>query len=488
VRRAALSALAGLCLLCVPMSAAGWVPLDGNPSPPNLVWTSLPVSWSLNQNGSVDLGFATTEATMLTAFATWSEPPCSAFATNYLGSTTRMPGSDGQNVLGWLESGWYYGGGTIGVTTTAFMSSTALSEADIVFNGVNFTWSTSGGGGSTVDAQSIATHEMGHFLGLDHPPCTMGQTMCAMYSGGIEERTLTTDDIDGVCALYPSGATGCVNDDDCEPGEHCDGGYCVPDPEPGDPCDPCTSHEECGDSDDLCLSGFTDGGMYCGASCGTAADCPGGYDCIDVGGAPTRQCVPGTFDCSNIPDCLTDTDCPEGQVCIDGACVPEPDCYTDGDCPEGEVCRDGVCIPDPSPHLPWCAVCTSHEDCGGPDDLCISGFVDGSSRCGISCDSVWGDCGEGKVCYPFDDAPDQCIPADMDCSSPPEGCVEDSDCPPGQVCSGGVCVAISSFRMVSGCGCSFAGSGPDAGGMALVLAALVCLGLVRRRSRLTGSS
>ncbi len=477
---ALLVTLAGLGF---PGQAGGWVPLDGNPSPPNLVWTSLPVSWSLNSNGSVDLGFATTEATMITAFATWGEPPCSAFATNYLGSTSGMPRSDGQNILGWLESGWPYGGGAIGVTTTMFGSATALVEADIAFNGQHFTWSTTGGGGSTVDTQSIATHEMGHFLGLDHPPCTMGQTMCAMYSGGTDERTLTTDDINGVCALYPSGTTGCTGDEDCPSGEHCEDGYCVPDADPLDPCDPCTAHEQCGGPDDLCLGGFADGGMYCGAACTTAAECPTGFTCIEIGGAPSNQCVPASMDCSTIPDCVTDDDCPDGEICVDGACVPDttPECTTDDDCPDGEICVDGSCVPDTSPHLPWCSVCTSHEECGGPDDLCLGGFVDGTSRCGISCDSVWGDCGEGKTCFPFEGLPSQCIPEDMDCSSTPDGCASDADCPPGQVCNGGTCVVISDVVMVSGCGCTLAGARASAG-LAIVLALLlVCAGLLRRR-------
>jgi hypothetical protein len=234
----------------------------------------------------------------------------------------------------------------------------------------------------------------------------------------------------------------------------------------------------------MCLSGFSDGGMYCGKACSTAADCPAGFDCIEIGGAPANQCVPASMDCSDIPECANDDDCPEGMICVDGTCVEDttPECYDDDDCPEGEICVDGECVPDPSPHLPWCSICSTHEECGGPDDLCLGGFVDGTSRCGISCDSVYGDCGEGKICYHFDDAPDQCIPEDMDCTGSTGECETDADCPPGQVCQDGTCVTPSELRMVSGCGCTLAGAPGRGAGLAILLALVMCLwGLARRR-------
>ena len=142
---------------------------------------------------------------------------------------------------------------------------------------------------------------------------------------------------------------------------------------------------------------------------------------------------------------------------------------------------DGFCVPDTSPHLPWCSVCTAHEECGGTDDLCMSGFVDGTSRCGISCLSVYGDCGEGKTCFPFEGLPDQCIPEDMDCSNIPDECATDADCPPGQICVDGTCIETYELRMTSGCGCSLINTGHPAG-LALVFAlALGLWGLQRRK-------
>ena len=473
-------------LLLLPSPALAWISLDGNSSPPHTVWSSVPISWSMHQDGSADLGADTSETTLLTSFATWSEPACTSWATTYTGRTGSRPnGGDGQNVQGWVESGWPYGSGAIGVCSVSFWGGGTIGEADIAYNGVNYTWNLTGGGGGAVDTQSIATHEQGHFLGLGDlygSGCVGDPTMCGVYSGGTGARTLAADDIDGLCTMYP--ASGCTGDEDCPPGEHCEDGYCVPNAAL-EPCSPCTDHNECGGTDDLCLGGFADGGMYCGASCTTGADCPTGFTCIEVGGAPTNQCVPATMDCSDIPECVVSGDCPEGYVCVDGVCVEDttPECYGDGDCPDGYICVDGRCVEDTSPHLPWCSICTTHEECGWADDLCIGGFVDGTSRCTISCDSVYGDCGEGKNCWdPGGGMPPQCVPDDMDCSEGPEGCTTDADCPPGHVCDGGTCVLLQDLTMVSGCGCSIPGSRSTTGlGILIALALLGAAGLLRRR-------
>jgi hypothetical protein len=60
------------------------------------------------------------------------------------------------------------------------------------------------------DLQSILTHEVGHFLGLAHSnvPCPSGvdcPTMDANYRLGSDDfRTLSDDDIAGICTIYPT--------------------------------------------------------------------------------------------------------------------------------------------------------------------------------------------------------------------------------------------------------------------------------------------
>lgn len=70
-----------------------------------------------------------------------------------------------------------------------------------------------------IDLQNTLTHEAGHFLGLAHPcevsqgNCTPEMAITTMYPattpGDLEKRSLSQDDIDGVCAIYPSSGGGC---------------------------------------------------------------------------------------------------------------------------------------------------------------------------------------------------------------------------------------------------------------------------------------
>ena len=61
------------------------------------------------------------------------------------------------------------------------------------------TWSLTGTGG-TFDLETVALHEIGHLLGLDHSSVN-SSVMFATY-GGVR-RALTQDDIDGIRRLYP---------------------------------------------------------------------------------------------------------------------------------------------------------------------------------------------------------------------------------------------------------------------------------------------
>jgi hypothetical protein len=62
------------------------------------------------------------------------------------------------------------------------------------------TWSLTGAG-STFDLQTVALHEIGHLLGLDHS-AVGGSVMFPTYGGPL--RNLTPDDIEGIRKLYPA--------------------------------------------------------------------------------------------------------------------------------------------------------------------------------------------------------------------------------------------------------------------------------------------
>lgn len=198
-----LALLSAVTVSFVAMEASAWAPLDFNYPR----WKNMPVQYFINE-GTIPpsiAGFG--KARLDQAIASWGEPSCTFWAVQNMGNTTSTFNSnDGQNIFMWRSGTWPSQLGpvnsVIGVTMPVWDNNAELLDADIVYNNVGFCWNDSGSG-NCVDTMSIAVHEDGHFLGLDHSNVS-GATMEASYGGGNSLATIEQDDIDGVCALYPS--------------------------------------------------------------------------------------------------------------------------------------------------------------------------------------------------------------------------------------------------------------------------------------------
>jgi len=88
-------------------------------------------------------------------------------------------------------------------TTAGPPSQRSIVEWDQVYDVVSFSWSSNGDSNS-MDFENIATHEIGHAVGMGHPSSTCNlETMYAYASNGeIIKRDLHTGDISGVNGLY----------------------------------------------------------------------------------------------------------------------------------------------------------------------------------------------------------------------------------------------------------------------------------------------
>lgn len=190
-----------------------------------IAFAPLPVPYAI-YHGSVDVRLDLLQAATQTAFETWGEPACSAVTIRNDGITpTRVIWGDDQNVLEWVESGWSgrgFGAFTIGVTTNQFLydgTRWTIDESDMELNGDDYDWVIDGGepDADPVDVQGLVVHEAGHFLGLLHPceqtpidgapacdPFTDPVVTMAPVYAGEQQRTLETDDIAGICYLYPA--------------------------------------------------------------------------------------------------------------------------------------------------------------------------------------------------------------------------------------------------------------------------------------------
>jgi hypothetical protein len=195
------------------------VDVDGRTTP--LVWKTVPVRWYATNEGVSNVTASALQAAVARAFDTWQNVPTASIAFSFVGFTGARPSEeDGLSVLGFedqpdLER-------VLGATSFTIDDVTGeIVEADVFFNSA-FQWSTSDAGqAGRFDVQSIATHEIGHLLGLGHS--ALGETELrpsggrrvlatgavmfpiAFGAANIADRTLQPDDIAGVSDLYPAG-------------------------------------------------------------------------------------------------------------------------------------------------------------------------------------------------------------------------------------------------------------------------------------------
>lgn len=139
--------------------------------------------------------------------STWNNAGA-AFKFTYGGaSDVTTTGYDEKNVVHWENMGssttlaeatwWSYDKGAVD----------QIIEVDIRFNDY-YTWDATGApAGGEQDLQSVATHELGHWLSLGHDTAsncsgTSGPIMCAYYSAGTLKRNLNSNDIAGIRSIY----------------------------------------------------------------------------------------------------------------------------------------------------------------------------------------------------------------------------------------------------------------------------------------------
>lgn len=153
--------------------------------------------------------------------ATWEAVPTSEVTFSRSGVSDREPGdSDGVTLLAFdtrpeLDR-------TLGATSyTIDVTTGTLLEADVFFN-ASFPWSVADAGqAGRYDLESIATHEIGHLLGLGHSAIgeteqvgtgrrvlSAGAVMfpIAFTPGNVDGRRLQPDDVAGISDVYPSSA------------------------------------------------------------------------------------------------------------------------------------------------------------------------------------------------------------------------------------------------------------------------------------------
>jgi Matrixin len=190
-------------------------------APANIRWdfTAFPVQWSVNPDTSAaKISGDRAAADVITeSFQTWlSAPNIALSASRGSDSSVTANKLDGVNLICFVCEGDFNKDSSTLAVTLIFTADVAgqddhhggrsrfpgqIVDADILFN-PQVTFSTNQGGppANVTDLQTVATHEIGHFFGMDHS----GVVRAMMFPFAPDvERTLSYDDVAGLAQIYP---------------------------------------------------------------------------------------------------------------------------------------------------------------------------------------------------------------------------------------------------------------------------------------------
>jgi uncharacterized protein (TIGR03437 family) len=182
-----------------------------NPATPSIV-SSGRITYNIHTAGSDNVAFTEVEKAINASFKTWEDIPTSAIAfTQGPATAVHSPVSDGVFPIYWVESNsdpdYTSISSALAVAFTFRFTSGPrtgeITDANIVFNGVDNTWATDGGSGA-FDIAEVATHEIGHALGLSHSPIASATMFPRTGAGVIKSRTISPDDQIAISAIYPT--------------------------------------------------------------------------------------------------------------------------------------------------------------------------------------------------------------------------------------------------------------------------------------------
>jgi hypothetical protein len=183
-----------------------------------LAWPSVCVSYALTRAASRVVSLTQAKIVVAQAFQTWQAVTCpgtgappSILATDAFGLVDCAlheynRGAGNANIVVFRDDSWVHQDAqdAVALTSMSFNERTgAILDADVEINAtVNITTASSVPIDG-YDLSSILTHEAGHFLGLAHSTLP-DATMYPIYRQGTDDfRTLSDDDIAGICAIYP---------------------------------------------------------------------------------------------------------------------------------------------------------------------------------------------------------------------------------------------------------------------------------------------
>jgi hypothetical protein len=185
-------------------------------------WPDACVTYAVQQNGSPLRGISAfdTDEVMRKAFAAWLGAECPGGGRPSLGVVPLggavcdqvefnkpeggRPLTPNANLVIYRDETWPYMNESFVIARTSITfdpDTGAIFDADIEINSSENEFSLSDTEVSN-DLQSVLTHEVGHFLGLDHTRAPNASMLADYELSNLGTRTLSSDDRAGICTIY----------------------------------------------------------------------------------------------------------------------------------------------------------------------------------------------------------------------------------------------------------------------------------------------
>jgi Matrixin/Carboxypeptidase regulatory-like domain len=182
---------------------------------------AFPLQWQMNPTQTPNVtGARTQHDVFAAAFAAW-QGVTTATITISEGPqtpTTVKPAFDGINLITTNVSSTDFNSSALALTLVYTFDQALpndglgrpvefpgqIAEADMMFNPVQGFSTSVTTPASAIDLQSVATHEVGHFLGLDHSTLVSATMFPTIPPGYNLPKNLSPDDMAAISTIYPS--------------------------------------------------------------------------------------------------------------------------------------------------------------------------------------------------------------------------------------------------------------------------------------------